>query len=255
MRYAVVLAAGLFVGMFVVLELGRRIGIRRIAADPEGAHAGAGTVDGAVFALMGLLIAFTFSGAASRFDVRKQQVVEEANDIGTAYLRIDLLPAETQPALRDLFRKYVDSRLATYRKIRDLSEAKAELDRSIAVQGEIWSRSVEACRAANQPATTTLMLSALNAMIDIVTTRTAATKMHPPAIIFAMLVVLALGCALLAGNGMAAARTRDWTRMLAFAAVMAVTVYVILDLEYPRVGLIRVDAIDQLLVDVRNSMK
>lgn len=248
-------AAGLFAGMFVLLEVGRRLGARRIAVDPEGASAGAGTVDGAVFALMGLLIAFTFSGAASRFDIRKQQVVEEANDIGTAYLRIDLLPADAQPALRDLFRKYVDSRLATYRKLPDLSAAQAELDTSIAIQGEIWSRSVEACRIANQPATTTLLLSALNAMIDIVTTRTAATKMHPPSIIFTMLVALALGCALLAGHGMAGAKTRDWTRMVAFAAVMALTVYVIFDIEYPRIGLIRLDAIDQLLVDVRNSMK
>ena len=255
MQNAAAVAAGLFVGMFVLLEAGRRLGARRIAADPEGAFAGAGTVDGAVFALMGLLIAFTFSGAASRFDVRKQQVVEEANDIGTAYLRIDLLPADVQPALRDLFRNYADSRLATYRKLPDLGAAQAELGKSIAIQGEIWSRSVEACRAAGQPATTTLVLSALNAMIDIVTTRTAATKMHPPAIVFTMLVALALACALLAGHGMAAAKTRDWTRMVAFAAVLALTVYVIFDLEYPRIGLIRLDAIDQLMVDVRNSMK
>ena len=255
MQNAAAVAAGLFVGMFVFLEAGRRLGARRIAVDPEGASAGAGAVDGAVFALLGLLIAFTFSGAASRFDVRRQQVVEEANDIGTAYLRIDLLPADAQPALRELFRKYVDARLATYRKLPDLSAARAELDKSIAMQGEIWSRSVEACRIAKDPAATSLVLSALNAMIDIVTSRSAATKMHPPAIIFTMLVVLALGCALLAGHGMAAAKTRDWTRMVAFAAVLALTVYVIFDIEYPRIGLIRLDAIDQLLVDVRNSMK
>jgi hypothetical protein len=255
MQNAVAVAAGLFFGMLALLEVGRRIGVRRGAADPEGAHAGTGAVDGAVFALLGLLIAFTFSGAASRFDIRKQQVVEEANDIGTAYLRLDLLPADAQPALRDLFRRYVDSRLATYRKLPDRVASQAEIDKSIAMQGEIWSRSVEACRVVNQAATTTLVLSALNAMIDIVTTRTAARKMHPPMIIFAMLVALALGCALLAGHGMAGARTRNWTHMVAFAAIMAVTVYVIFDLEYPRIGLIRLDAIDQLLVDVRSSMK
>ena len=60
--------------------------------DPEGAHTGTGPVEGAVFALFGLLVAFSFSGAAERFDVRRQLIVEEANAIGTAYLRIDLTP-------------------------------------------------------------------------------------------------------------------------------------------------------------------
>ena len=105
------LALGLFVGMVLLLELGRRIGVRRIANDPEGAQAGTGAVDGAVFALLGLLIAFTFSGAATRFDERRNLIVQETNDIGTAYLRLDLLPASAQPGLRDLFRRYVDSRL------------------------------------------------------------------------------------------------------------------------------------------------
>jgi len=73
--------------------------------DPEGARAGAGAVEGSVFGLLGLLIAFTFSGAAFRFDARRQLAVEETNAIGTAYLRLDLLPADKQPALRDSFRR------------------------------------------------------------------------------------------------------------------------------------------------------
>ena len=81
----------LFLGM-LVLEVGWRIGARRLAEDPNGADAGVGAVEGAVFALLGLLIAFTFSEAASRFDTRRQLIVEETNDIGTAYLRLDLLP-------------------------------------------------------------------------------------------------------------------------------------------------------------------
>ncbi len=71
-----------------------------MAEDPAGALAGIGAVEGAVFGLVGLLIAFTFSGAGTRFDTRRQLVVEETNAIGTAYLRLDLLPAALQPALR-----------------------------------------------------------------------------------------------------------------------------------------------------------
>ena len=100
-----------------------------------------------------------------------------------------------------------------------------------------------------------LLLPALNQMIDITTTRTMAGQMHPPMVIFVMLFGLALAGALLAGYGMAGGKSRDWLHMLGFAAVMAITVYVILDIEYPRLGLIRVDAFDQVLVEVRASMK
>jgi len=132
------MAAGvLFLGMLFCLEMGRRWGVRQLDRDPSAARAGTNAVEGAVFALLGLLIAFTFSGAAARFDTRRVQIVDEANAIGTAWLRIDLLPAEAQPLLRDLFRNYVDSRLAAYRKLPDLAAAKAELQRSQEIQSEI----------------------------------------------------------------------------------------------------------------------
>jgi len=86
MLMAAVLAVGLFVGILAMLEFGRRLGIRRLAIDPAGAQAGTGAVEGAVFALVGLLIAFTFSGAASRFAVRRDLIVAETNAIGTAWV-------------------------------------------------------------------------------------------------------------------------------------------------------------------------
>ena len=253
---ASLLALGLMLGMLVLLEIGRRIGNHRLANDPEGARAGTGTVEGAVFALLGLLIAFTFSGAASRFDARRDLIVQETNAIGTAYLRLDLLPAGAQPALRDLFRRYVDSRLETYRKIPDVEAVRAELARSAALQGEIWTRVIAAGRLEDAPPSATmLLLPALNQMIDITTTRAMAAQTHPPLVIFAMLFGLGLASALLAGHGMAGGRSRNWLHMIGFAAVMAVAVYVILDIEFPRLGLIRVDAFDQALVELRASMK
>jgi hypothetical protein len=101
----------------------------------------------------------------------------------------------------------------------------------------------------------TTVLPALNEMIDITTTRTAATRMHPPGIIFGMLGTMVVVSALLAGYGMAGTRGRSWLHILSFATTLALTVYVILDLEYPRLGLIRVDAFDQFLVDVREGMR
>ena len=198
---------------------------------------------------------WTFSGAASRFDERRHLIVEEANDIGTAWLRIDLLPEHRQPAVRDLFRQYLDSRLATYRNIPDTDAAREELARSVKLQQEIWNQAVKgAAESGSQPAHV-LLLPALNAMIDITTTRYMATQIHPPAIIFVMLAALALAGATLVGYGMASGKKRGWLHMVSFAAVLAVAFYVILDIEYPRLGLIRVDAIDQVLVDLRESME
>jgi hypothetical protein len=233
------------------------MGVRHRREDPDGAAAGLGAIEGAVFGLIGLLIAFTFSGAASRFDARRQQIVEEANNIGTAYLRLDLLPAAAQPQLREDFRRYVDMRLAIYRALPDIEAAKGRLAESNAIQGEIWTRAVAATKTAevNGNAVTSLVLSSLNEMIDITTTRTVASQTHPPAIIFWVLILMVLAGALLAGYGTAGGKQRSWLHTIGFAALMTVSIYVILDLEFPRFGFIRVDSFDQLLVDVRNSMK
>jgi hypothetical protein len=253
-RISIVFAVGLFLGMVGLLELGRGLGRRRLGQGEEGARAGLGAVEGAVFALMGLLIAFTFSGAAVRFDSRRQLIVEEANAIGTAWLRLDLLPSGAQPALRDSFRRYLDSRLAAYAKLPDIRAAREELGRANALQGEIWQRATAAMREGATPLTVQL-IPALNQMFDIASTRTAAVQIHPPIIIFVMLGVLALMSSLLAGYAMAAGKLRSWIHMIGFALILATTVYVILDLEFPRLGLIRVDEMDQVLVELRESMK
>ena len=253
-RFAAALAVGLFVGMLVMLELGRRLGDRVERVDPEGAHTGTGPVEGAVFALLGLLVAFSFSGAAQRFDARRSLIVEEANAIGTAYLRIDLVPEAAQPGLRTLFRRYLDTRLEVYRSMPDLDAVYGALRRAEQLQGEIWATSLAACRDAGPQPCTILLVPALNAMFDITTTRTAAARMHPPDVILWLLCGLGLGCALLAGYSMATGERRKWTHIVLFAAVMALTVFVILDLEFPRIGFIRVDEFDQVLVDLRASM-
>ena len=252
---ALIFTFGLFFGMLTLLEVGRRIGSRRLANDPEGARAGTGAVDGAVFALLGLLIAFTFSGAASRFDLRRNLLVEETNAIGTAWLRLDLLPISAQPAIRESFRQYVDTRLKVYRQT-NIDAAQVELDKATVLQGKIWNQAVAAGQMEGAPSSATMLLSpALNQMIDITTVRTMETKLHPPSIIFVMLAIMALASALLAGYNMAGGKSRGWLHIICFSAITAVAVYVILDIEYPRLGLIRVDAFDQAMVQLRASMK
>jgi len=252
--WVVLISLAIFAAILVALEVGSKIGRIRYERDPS-ATSGTSAVDGAIFGLMGLLLAFTFAGAASRFDTRRTLVVEEANTIGTAYLRLDLLPAEAQVKLKEDFRQYLDSRLAIYRAFPDIALVKKELGRSAEIQGRIWSGAIAATREVSNPAVTSLVLSNINDMIDITLTRAAALQTHPPAIIFVVLVVMVLASALLAGYNMSAAKVRNWTYRITFAVLVTLALYLIFDLEFPRFGLIRVDAFDQILVDVRNTMK
>ena len=126
----------LFVVMLWLLHVGHRAGLRAREQDAAAA-AGTSAVDGAVFALLGLMIAFTFSGAASRFDGRRTHITHETNAIGTAWLRIDVAPPAEQPALRTLFRDYLDARFSAYQRVPDLRAAFAELERANALQAEI----------------------------------------------------------------------------------------------------------------------
>ena len=251
-------AAAVFLGILAFLAIGRLLGRRAIRLHGSGGLASTSSLEAAVFALLGLLIAFTFSGALSRFDARRALVVDEANAIGTAYLRTDLLPAAAQARLREAFRSYTDARIATYKKLPDLNAAREELERSQQLQGEIWSQAVAAARLPNSPPSAEmLMVPALNAMFDIATVRLMATQMHPPTIVFAMLIGFSLASALLAGYQSAddKGHVRNGVHKVGFAAIVAFTVYVIFDIEYPRLGWIRIDAVDQVLLDVRASMK
>ena len=250
-----ILTVALFVGIMVSIGIGRRIGRRRFREEGEDLTKGFGAVVGAVFGLMGLVLAFTFSGALTRFDGRRSLVVEEANHIGTAWLRIKLLPADSQPAMRDLFRRYLDSRLAVYQNVDDLGTISARIAKSGALQGEIWELAVSSSQQSGSNAAPMLLLPALNAMFDISTTRSEVIRFHPPVTIYAMLGALALACSLFAGYEMAGRPKINKLHTTAYALVLTVTVYVILDIEYPRLGMIRMSDSDQVLIDLRRAME
>lgn len=248
-------AVALLIGMVACLEIGWRLGKRRRARDP-GAETGVGPLEGAVFALFGLLLAFTFSGAAGRFDERRDRTLQEANAVSTAYQRLDLLPASRQPVLRALFRDYVEARIVAYQRGADLQAVGLEHRRTVALQDQIWRMSIAAADETGNAAVMSLVVQSLGEMFDITTTRLAELSKHPPTTIFGMLFGLGLVASLMAGYGLAESPHRPWFYSWAFALVVSSTVYVIMDLEYPRLaGLIRIDATDQLLVDVLDNMK
>ena len=244
----------LFFGMLILLEAGHRLGVRRRPKESEGERGNLGTVEGAIFALFGLMMAFTFSGAATRFNEKRMLIAEEANTIETAYLRLNLVP-EVELKLQDLFRRYIDSRIETYRRMPNATAVRLEMANSKTIQEEIWTEAVAATRLpSSHPAAAWLLLPALNNMIDITTTRTMALQLHPPRIIYGLLFALGLICALLAGYRMSAGANRSWLHIVGFTVITVIVVYVMLDAEYPRYGLIRLQAADHILVDVRADM-
>lgn len=249
------IVVGLFVGVLCCIEAGRRVGKKMQKQGQDPGKTGTGAVEAAVFALLGLLIAFTFSGAAARFDARRMQIVNEANAIGTAYLRVDLLPADRQAEIRDLFRAYTDARLEVYRDVPDMDKVRTQQAKAASAQEKLWAKSVAACAQSPTPATTTLMIPALNEVFDVATLRTASADLHVPTIVILMLVVVSLGCAMLAGFDMSVSKHRSMMHFFGFAFLIALVVFVILDIEFPRLGFIRLDGFDRYMEAARAAMK
>ena len=250
---ALAIAISLFLGMLLFLEVGRRLGVRRL--QKPGARAGVGVVDGTVYALLALLLGFTFSSAAARFDNRRMLVGQEANSAGTVWQRIDLLPPEQQPAIRAGLRAYLDSLIVFYTKP---SGALAGMQRPYVgltiAEHRLWTLAVAACLAPGGEQARMLLLPGLNELFGAVEQERLARSLHPPYVIFVMLGLAALAAALFVGYAIATTPARNWIYMVGVAATIASATYVIIELEFPRLGLVRVDKADQNLVELRATM-
>jgi len=247
-------ALTLFALIVLSLRFGWLVGRRRIATFGENANDGVGAVEGAIFAMMGLLLAFSFTGAAGRFDQRRDLIVQETNAIGTAWLRLDLLREGPREQAQDLMRRYLDQRLDVYSNVTDWPRTLQSLEKVAALQTQIWNLALAQSREDKSQPLPQVLLPALNDMFDIATTRVLATRQHPHYAIFVMLGVLVLVSAFLAGFGQSRAPHQSRWHVVGFAATTALALYLIIDLEYPRFGLIRVDSFDQALVELRESM-
>ena len=249
------IASLLFPITLITMEVGRRYGRRRLAEDPEGARAGVGAVEGAVFALFGLLIAFTFTSAASRYETRRDLMVQHTNAIGTAWLRLDLLPAEVQPALKKDFRLYVDAIIKAHQQAGDreaVDQAMTDLGK---LQDEIWKLAEKAASRDSRPQVATLVLPALNEMFDLTASRYAALRFHVSIVILWFLVFLSLLTSLLVGYAMASAKRHNWLHMILFGLLISLTLYVIFDFELPRHGVIQLNQADRIYLELRKTMQ
>ena len=231
------------------------MGRKRLQSEGDEGSSGLGAVEGAVYGLMGLLIAFTFTGAAGRFDHRRDLITREVNAIGTAWLRLDLLDETHRPKAQGLFRDYLDAELNIIGGSRSTADVRIAYQQMGPLQKSLWDLVTAASRTDNSQPLPQVLLPALNEMFDIGQERYLATLQHPPVPVYAMLGVMVLISSLFAGFGMAKARRQSPVHLIGFSAVMALSIYFILDLEFPRLGIVRVDDFDQALVDLRASME
>jgi len=247
----------MFLLMLLCLEIGRRIRLSAFIRKNllSSSSISNGPVETVIFALFGLLLAFTFTGAGTRFEARLHLISTEINTIGTAYLRVDLLPKEVQPQMRNLFKQYTLVRADVYKNVMDDAYTKSMSDSTINLQNQIWSLAVNYCEKTGASRDCSkLVIPTLNEMFDITTTREMAGMNHPPDIIYIMLISLSLFSALLVGYDLPRSNRRNLLYMLSYALIISLVLCVIIDLETPRYGFINIRYLDQVFIDMAKSM-
>ena len=230
------MAGGILALLLIALEVGFTVGRRATAdADPR-AGAALGAIQGAILGLLGLLLAFTFAAAGGRFLERQDLIVQEANAIGTAYLRADLLDEPHRSDLRAALKRYTEHRIDVSSRLRHGLEpaALAEVER---LHVRIWSAAI-----AGVTAKSSVMMGVLipiNEVIDLHATRLAAGKKRLPTLIMGLL----MACSALAVGvtgyvcGMGGRRRVPLT--VALALLISAALWITVDLDHPRAGLIQ----------------
>lgn len=251
----VLLIVGLCVLLSALVEAGRWLRRRAGRLTPHLEVKGLGAIEAAIFSLLGLLLAFSFTHAAARFDDRREIAVSEANALGTAYLRLDLAPPPVRDELKARFRDYVDARLAGYRALPDAAVAMRHFDQATNLQRPIWALGLDGAAQAVDSRAAILVLPALNTCFDLANARTAEFFIHPPPVVFLLLFALSMLCALLAGWSMGETPLRSRLHAFGFVLSLGLTMYLTFDMEFPRYGLVTVARFDSVLVDARSRME
>jgi hypothetical protein len=233
--------------VLVAVEVGYRLGsFRRGAAEHE-KEAPVGAMVGATLGLLAFLLAFTFGFAANLYQSKREVLLEEANAVGTAYLRAGFL-AEAETARR-LFREYVDVRLAAAQT----GQVDTAIDRSEQIQTELWALASEDARENPSALPVALFVEALNSVIDVHAKRVmiALRTRIPPAIWAALYTIAFFAFGTLGYHSGLSAANRSFA-VLAVALIFSSVIWLIKDLDTSQQGALRVS--QQAMVDLRNSM-
>jgi len=187
-QWLVLIIVGLL--LLALAEIGFRAGLRLFVRKDEPRKGQIGGIQGAVLGLLALLLGFTFSMAVTRYEIRRDLVLKEANAIGTTYLRASLLPEEQAKTVEDLLSRYIDARLTFFSAGNDSIKLAAAEDETTKLQRELWTQTAAAVKEAPTPITATF-INALNDTIDLDATRLHALRSRVPSAVWLLLLVVA----------------------------------------------------------------
>jgi hypothetical protein len=238
--------------LLALTESGFRMGVGLHEAKDDARKAQIGGVQAAVLGMLGLLLGFTFAMAVGRYESRRQLVVQEANAIGTTYLRASFLPEPHRRAVEDLLRRYVDVRLDFYAAGTDAAKAQAAEQDATRVQRELWAHAVAAGKESPSPLTATFV-GALNETIDLDATRLNTLRAHVPGAVWLLLLAVAAAGCFASGYGTGAAGARSLLTTVLLPLLITFVITLVADLDRPRRGLIGIS--QQPLIDVREALR
>lgn len=225
--------------LLLFAEAGYRIGTAARRRNPDAASGHSGSVQGAVLGLLGLLLGFSFAMAVGRHDTRRLLAVEEANSIGTTWLRADFLGETRDKEARALLRRYTAHHLTAYKSSHDPAVFRQHMDESTAIQNQLWQIAREA--AAEKPdAVTTSFINTLNETIDLQTSRLAASRNHVPGAVWLLLFIVAACGAWASGYGCGTGGDRSAFSQVIFPLLIAVVITLVADIDRPLRGMIGV---------------
>jgi hypothetical protein len=233
-------------------EAGSRLAGRRSDTIGDRELAEVSTIQAAVLGLVALLLGFTFSMAATRFDARKELVRDEANAIGTAWLRAELLPEPQRGNVMRLLRSYVDTRFELQRTTGEPELLRAANASAGALQNRLWAEAKAAAERDQRSVTTGLFIQSLNDMIDMHGKQVAAMRNRIPFLIALVLVIATAVAMAITGYAASVAGRHSPALSLVMSLLMAGVLTMIVDLHRPSRGLITVDL--QSLVEAREAM-
>jgi len=236
------------VALLGAIEIGRWFGVR---AKPDGIGS-VPTLEASVLGLLALMIGFTFAVALSRFEARREGVLNEANAIGTTALRARLLPAPHSQDCLKLLREYVQVRLDLTQKIPSPLDLKAVLDRSNAIQEALWLQVKEVAAKNNGMVPTGLFIQSLNEMIDNHEKRVIALTSSVPDIVLVVLYLIAMAASVFSGYAAGVESQRSRRPMYVAMGLFIAVILLIQDLDRPTRGFIT--AGEQPMQDVASSI-
>lgn len=238
--------------MFAGFEAGFRMGIKSPAVRDEKRRNVVANFQVGLISLLGLMIAFTFAMAVSRFDDGRTLLAEETDALETAYYRCDLLPDSTRMKLHDVLREYIDIRLLFYQPRLDESKVLDVNRQTRKIQNKLWSYAPEITKELPDYLAA-VVLESLNKLINASNKRYIAMENHVPEPIFFLLFLISVLTNVAVGYSCGIAADRHIFFTVLFSFCVCTILLVIMDLDRPRRGLILVS--QESLIELKKEIK